>query len=170
MMKLNLMMLMFLLNSFWLLNLNHPLIITIFIIAQTCTLILITGIMGYSFWMSYIMFLTFIGGLLVLFIYISSLTPNKSFHLNYKKIFPLFLLIIMISFSMKFQPIIMNLEMTPLMCSIKFINEENSIYLINFFNKNEMWLTLILMNYLLLALIISTKIILLNAGPMRAAS
>nr|QNE85893.1 NADH dehydrogenase subunit 6 [Potamophylax rotundipennis] len=164
------MLLLFLFNSFWLLNLNHPLIITIFIIIQTCILIMITGVMSYSFWMSYIMFLTFIGGLLVLFIYISSLTPNKNFFLNYKKIFTIFLAFFIFIALIQIQPILMNLEMTPLSYAQKFINTENNIYLSNFYNKNELWMTLILMNYLLLALIISTKIILLNEGPMRIIS
>nr|UJG45251.1 NADH dehydrogenase subunit 6 [Nemotaulius punctatolineatus] len=170
MLKFNMMLIMYLFNSFWLLNLNHPLIITIFIIIQTCILILITGIMSYSFWMSYIMFLTFIGGLLVLFIYISSLTPNKIFYLNYKKIMLIFFLIILFTLFIQIQPILFNLEMTPLSYSMKFINTENNIHLSNFYNKNEMWLTLILMNYLLLALVISTKIIMLNEGPMRIIS
>nr|UOU85068.1 NADH dehydrogenase subunit 6 [Micropterna sequax] len=169
-MKFNTMLLMFLFNSFWLLNLKHPLIITIFIIIQTCILILITGILSYSFWMSYIMFLTFIGGLLVLFIYISSLTPNKIFYLNYKKILLIFFIFLLILFFIQIQPTLMNLEMTPLSYLNKFINTENNIHLSNFYNKNEMWLTLILMNYLLLALVISTKIILLNEGPMRIIS
>nr|YP_010586521.1 NADH dehydrogenase subunit 6 [Pseudostenophylax fumosus]UZZ44322.1 NADH dehydrogenase subunit 6 [Pseudostenophylax fumosus] len=170
MIKFNIMLLLFLFNSFWLLNLSHPLIITIFIITQTCLLILITGIMGYSFWMSYIMFLTFIGGLLVLFIYISSLTPNKNFLLNYKKITLILLTVILMSLIINIQPIIMNLEMTPALTSMKFMNIENTTHLANFYSKNEMWMILILMNYLLLALIISTKIILLNAGPMRISS
>nr|QLY89899.1 NADH dehydrogenase subunit 6 [Ironoquia dubia] len=166
-MKFNILFMMFLFTSLWLINLTHPMIITIFIITQTCLLILITGIMGYTFWMSYIMFLTFIGGLLVLFIYISSLTPNKIFILNYNKIIMIFLLIISVMFLMKIYPILLNLEMTPLSNPMKFINNENTIYLTNFYNKNEMFTTLILMNYLLLALIISTKITLLNNGPIR---
>nr|YP_009667286.1 NADH dehydrogenase subunit 6 [Hydatophylax nigrovittatus]APQ47887.1 NADH dehydrogenase subunit 6 [Hydatophylax nigrovittatus] len=172
MFKFNIMLMMFLFNSFWLLNLNHPLIITIFIIIQTCILILITGIMSYSFSMPYIMFLSyfFIGGLLILFIYISSLTPNKIFYLNYKKIISIFSFIILFIMFIKIQPTLSNLEMTPLTYSMKFLNTENSLHLINFYNKNEMWMTLILMNYLLLALVISTKIILLNEGPMRIIS
>nr|QLY90198.1 NADH dehydrogenase subunit 6 [Halesus radiatus] len=170
MFKFNFLLLTFLFNSFWLLNLNHPLIITIFIIFQTCILILITGIMSYSFWMSYLMFLTFIGGLLVLFIYISSLTPNKIFYLNYKKILSIFLILFLFIMFTQIQPTLMNLEMTPLSFSNKFINTENNLYLSNFYNKNELWMTLILMNYLLLALVISTKIILLTEGPMRIIS
>nr|YP_009918958.1 NADH dehydrogenase subunit 6 [Potamophylax latipennis]QMP96538.1 NADH dehydrogenase subunit 6 [Potamophylax latipennis] len=170
MFKFNMMLLMFLFNSFWLLNLNHPLIITIFIIIQTCMLILITGTMSYSFWMSYIMFLTFIGGLLVLFIYISSLTPNKIFFLNYKKILLIFFAFFTFTLIVQIHPMLMNLEMTPLTYDQKFINTENNLHLSNFYNKNELWMTLILMNYLLLALIISTKIILLTEGPMRIIS
>nr|YP_010586404.1 NADH dehydrogenase subunit 6 [Nothopsyche ruficollis]UZZ44192.1 NADH dehydrogenase subunit 6 [Nothopsyche ruficollis] len=167
MMKFITLFLMFLFTSLWLINLTHPMIITIFIILQTCILILITGIMGHSFWMSYIMFLTFIGGLLILFIYISSLTPNKIFLLDYKKMSIIFFTMIIFLFTMNIFLIFSTMEMTSFSNLTKFINNENKIYLTNFYNKNEQFITLILMNYLLLALIISTKITSINQGPLR---
>nr|QLY89746.1 NADH dehydrogenase subunit 6 [Notidobia ciliaris] len=55
----------------------QPLMMVIMIILISLTICFMMGMMNSSFWFSYIMFLIFIGGLLILFIYISSLTSNK---------------------------------------------------------------------------------------------
>nr|AHF21741.1 NADH dehydrogenase subunit 6 [Apatania sp. YW-2014] len=167
MFKLKILFMLFAGISFWLINITHPLIITIFIIIQTVNLVMITGMMSHSFWMSYIMFLVFIGGLLILFIYISSLIPNKNFSLNYKTLFVTFIVTLSIILFVKIFSIFMNKEMTQFMGIMTSINSENSIFIMNFYNKNESFMTFILMNYLLLSLIITTKITMLNNGPMR---
>nr|APQ47874.1 NADH dehydrogenase subunit 6 [Cheumatopsyche brevilineata] len=161
----------FLLNSLWVLDLSHLSIITILITIQTSIWILITGIMSHSFSLSYIIFFVILLMYVpsFLFIYISSLTPNKIFYLNYKKIISIFSFIILkIMHQNSTNPV--KPEMTLLTYSKSLLNTENSLHLINFYNKNEMYATLILMNYLLLALTISTKIILLNENPMRIIS
>lgn len=40
---------------------------------------LITGLMGGSYWFSYILVLVFLGGVLVLFLYMTSLASNEKF-------------------------------------------------------------------------------------------
>nr|YP_010586040.1 NADH dehydrogenase subunit 6 [Apatidelia acuminata]UZZ43776.1 NADH dehydrogenase subunit 6 [Apatidelia acuminata] len=167
MLKLKFLFMLFAIISFWLINITHPLIITIFIIIQTVNLTMITGMISYSFWMSYIMFLVFIGGLLILFIYISSLIPNKNFSLNYKILTMTLIIMFLIILTMKIFPTFMNNEMIQFMNMMSPINEENSIFITNFYNVNEKFMTFILMNYLLLSLIITTKITSLNSGPMR---
>nr|AJR19263.1 NADH dehydrogenase subunit 6 [Thremma gallicum] len=161
-------LLTFMINSLWMLNLSHPLIITMFMVIQTFIMTLIIGLMSYSFWMPYIMFLVFIGGLLILFIYISSLTPNKIYKMTpFTLIFFAFFLIFIITIINKISGKFMNLEMINLNNLWFFFNTENNLFLTNFYNNNEMYLIIILMNYLLLALIISIKIINLKKGPLR---
>nr|UOU85042.1 NADH dehydrogenase subunit 6 [Silo pallipes] len=167
-MKFHFLLNMFLFMNFWLLNLSHPLIITLSLIFQFCILTLIIGYMSYSFWMSYIMFLVFIGGLLILFIYISSLTPNKMFMFNMKKIIYFMSFFILFIYFSNIYPLLFNMEMMKFMNLYSFINLENKNYISNFYNKNEMYLTILLINYLMLTLIISIKITNLNSGPMRS--
>nr|UJG45420.1 NADH dehydrogenase subunit 6 [Agrypnia pagetana] len=153
--------------SFLILNIHHPLLITIIMIIQTTIMALILGSLSTSFWMSYLMFLTFIGGMLILFIYVSSLTSNKLNFLTTNKI--ILLLMMSISFFILFKIDFLNstLEMMEFLNLNLFVNSENNLFLSNFYNKNEMYLTISLMNYLLLTLIIVTKISNLSYGPMR---
>nr|YP_010586313.1 NADH dehydrogenase subunit 6 [Lepidostoma fui]UZZ44088.1 NADH dehydrogenase subunit 6 [Lepidostoma fui] len=156
--------------NFFILFLSHPFIITLMMIIQTFLMSLMIGMMNLSFWLTYLMFLIFIGGLLILFIYISSLTPNKIFYFNKLKMFSFLSLMIMIFLIFNLNFNFLNLEMQNFSNLNNFIfykNFENSIYLSNLFNNNELWLTLILMLFLLFTLITSIKISNFFSGPMR---
>nr|YP_010586638.1 NADH dehydrogenase subunit 6 [Uenoa lobata]UZZ44452.1 NADH dehydrogenase subunit 6 [Uenoa lobata] len=156
-----------------LVNLTHPLVITIIMILQTYLMSFIMGMMSNSFWMIYIMFLCFIGGLLILFIYISSLTPNKIFYINQFSSMIMFLMInfITLNILMKIYPKFINLEMTMFnKFNFLMINTENSIFLWNFLNYNEIKLSMLMIIYLLITMIIVIKIVNLNLGPMRIMS
>nr|YP_009671928.1 NADH dehydrogenase subunit 6 [Strahlaxius plectrorhynchus]QCX31788.1 NADH dehydrogenase subunit 6 [Strahlaxius plectrorhynchus] len=65
-------------------RLNHPLSMGIVLLLQTCMVCIASGLVGNSFWFSYILFLVFLGGMLVLFIYVASLASNESFKLSLK--------------------------------------------------------------------------------------
>nr|YP_009667299.1 NADH dehydrogenase subunit 6 [Phryganopsyche latipennis]APQ47900.1 NADH dehydrogenase subunit 6 [Phryganopsyche latipennis] len=153
--------------NFSILFFSHPFIITLMMIIQTLFMSLIIGMMNFSFWLTYLMFLIFIGGLLILFIYISSLTPNKILHFNKIKVFIFFIFLskIFLIFNLHFN--FLNLEMLNFNNFNYFFNAENSLYLTNLFNNNELWLTLILMKFLLFTLITSIKISNFFGGPMR---
>jgi NADH-ubiquinone oxidoreductase chain 6 len=57
--------------------LNHPLTIGIVLIAQTIIIAIFSGLVLPSFWYSYILVLVFLGGLLILFIYVSTMAANE---------------------------------------------------------------------------------------------
>nr|AGO50137.1 NADH dehydrogenase subunit 6 [Kamimuria wangi] len=63
-------------------RMNHPLAMGLMLLLQLFLVTLITGFMTQSFWFSYILFLVFLGGLLVLFIYVTSLASNEMFTLS----------------------------------------------------------------------------------------
>nr|WNH42599.1 NADH dehydrogenase subunit 6 [Neoperla tangana] len=65
--------------SFTLTLITHPLAMGLTLLTQTLIICLTTGLMTRSFWFSYILFLVFLGGLLVLFIYVTSLASNEMF-------------------------------------------------------------------------------------------
>lgn len=128
---------------------------------------LILGSLRISFWISYLIFLTFIGGMLVLFIYVSRLTSNKLNFLTFKKIIFLTLITFIFFILIKIYYLDLNLEIKKFLNFNIFINIENNLFISNFYNKNEIYLTISLINYLLLTLIIVTKISNLSYGPIR---
>merc|ERR1739838_23170 len=60
-------------------RLVHPLAIGLALLFQTILICCTTGLSNLSFWFSYILFLIFLGGILVLFIYVTSLASNEMF-------------------------------------------------------------------------------------------
>ena len=69
-------------SSFFLLC-RHPLLITIFVTLQTLSVVLNIFNMSPNTWVSYFLILIFLGGLLVIFIYLSALVPNSLFTLKH---------------------------------------------------------------------------------------
>lgn len=63
-------------------NLRHPVGLGLTLILHTLLISCVTGLVGGTFWFSYILFLVFLGGVLVLFIYMTSLASNEKFVLN----------------------------------------------------------------------------------------
>lgn len=63
-------------------NLKHPVALGLTLILHTLLISGVTGLAVGNFWFSYVLFLVFLGGVLVLFIYITSLASNEKFSLN----------------------------------------------------------------------------------------
>nr|ALO77301.1 NADH deshydrogenase subunit 6 [Brachinus crepitans] len=152
---------------------NHPLSMGLILLIQTILISMMTGLFSYSYWFSYILFLVMIGGMLILFIYMTSMASNEMFNFS-PKLFLLIMSLILISILMykSFNLIIMNpfLKNSNIMeimnTMINFKNENiNSLNMI--YNKPNNLITLMLMNYLFLTLIAVVKITDINYGPLR---
>nr|APX39565.1 NADH dehydrogenase subunit 6 [Cryptocephalus pusillus] len=63
---------------------SHPLTLGLTLFIQTTTIALLTGFMALNFWPSYIIFIIMIGGLLILFIYMTSIASNEKFKFSTK--------------------------------------------------------------------------------------
>lgn len=68
------------------LSANHPVSLGLILILHTLLIRIVTGLTGGRFWFSYILFLVFLGGVLVLFIYITSLASNEKFMLGWGRL------------------------------------------------------------------------------------
>nr|YP_010894830.1 NADH dehydrogenase subunit 6 [Amiota femorata]WJW73343.1 NADH dehydrogenase subunit 6 [Amiota femorata] len=153
-------------------NMIHPLSMGLMLLIQTTLICLLTGLMTKNFWYSYILFLIFMGGMLVLFIYVTSLASNEMFNLSMK--LTLFSMILL--FMLLFMTIIMD---KPLLMFFMNNNEmesisnnytyfmENSLSLNKLYNYPTNFITILLMNYLLITLIVIIKITKLFKGPLR---
>nr|YP_009307642.1 NADH dehydrogenase subunit 6 [Curvipennis wixiensis]AOR82460.1 NADH dehydrogenase subunit 6 [Curvipennis wixiensis] len=155
-------------------KLNHPMSMMLFIILQTFLIGLMIGTMMESFWLSYILFLTFLGGMLVLFIYITSIASNEMF--QPKLIIMMFSVVLWMIIMM----IMMMLDKTMFMDFFKNTEIMNINNLINYqemtFSLEKLYMnppliiTMMMMIYLFLALLAVVKITNINQGPIRKMS
>nr|AUJ22877.1 NADH dehydrogenase subunit 6 [Apocephalus antennatus] len=146
-------------------QLKHPLAMGGALMIQTTLICLMMGAMHETFWFSYILFLTFMGGMLVLFIYVASLASNETFMMSmntsafFLLIFLMFLFIQLIYDNFVTQQFHTN--------EMQNIFTENILNLIKLFNYPTNLLTILLMNYLLITLIAVVKITNIFYGPLR---
>nr|YP_010952771.1 NADH dehydrogenase subunit 6 [Trapezia septata]WMQ53191.1 NADH dehydrogenase subunit 6 [Trapezia septata] len=156
-----------LLLSFLFTQLKHPLAMGLTLLLQTIMISVITGTSTYSFWFSYILFLIFLGGMLVLFIYVASLASNESFSFSFKYlIFYTSLFFFLTFFSFFIDPL-----MCPYYSSLQntSINSDFStpFFISWIYNYNFMNFTLFIILYLLLTLIVVVKVTNFTKSPLR---
>nr|YP_010713128.1 NADH dehydrogenase subunit 6 [Rhodesiella elegantula]WDA93994.1 NADH dehydrogenase subunit 6 [Rhodesiella elegantula] len=162
-----------LINSLIFMQMSHPLAMGLTLLIQTVIISIMTGLITKSFWFSYILFLIFLGGMLVLFIYVTSLASNEMFSFSlkltiYSTMF-LFISLILKFFildNMMMNMNIFNNEMIDLFNELSFFME-NSLSLNKLYNFPTNFITILLMNYLLITLIAIVKITKLFYGPLR---
>nr|WON66422.1 NADH dehydrogenase subunit 6 [Aedes koreicus] len=158
-------------TSFIFMQMKHPLAMGLMLLIQTLLTSLLTGMYVKTFWFSYVLFLIFMGGMLVLFIYVTSLSSNEMFSMSFKL---LFMTIIMMMIFMNFsffmdksliETFINNNEMNTFF--MNSLMPENSMELNKMYNFPTNLITLLLINYLFLTLLVTVKITKKNYGPLR---
>nr|AMW67811.1 NADH dehydrogenase subunit 6 [Sisyra nigra] len=165
----------FLMNFFISLNffyLNHPLAAGLMLILQTIMLSLLCGLLSSTYWFSYILFLVMLGGMLILFIYMTSIASNELIKFSMNKFLTMILIfsmIILMSYYIdNYFFLNNNMEMSMINHNLYFMNSENQMNLMKLYNNPTMNITLMMITYLLLTFIIIIKIIKLNSAPLRS--
>nr|YP_009694679.1 NADH dehydrogenase subunit 6 [Thitarodes damxungensis]QEI59720.1 NADH dehydrogenase subunit 6 [Thitarodes damxungensis] len=154
--------------------LNHPLSMGLLLLLQTILISLISGSMISTFWFSYILFLTILGGLLVMFIYVASIASNEMFKFNsnlllFYMMMIMLMFIIMLTFNnLYWLNLNINSELLNFWNKMIFFNNENSINISKIYNNQSYFLTLMSIMYLLITLFAIIKITNINYGPLRA--
>nr|URX53392.1 NADH dehydrogenase subunit 6 [Incisitermes cf. incisus] len=144
-------------------QMNHPMAMGMMLLLQTTMTCLISGMMHQSFWFQYILFMVFVGGLLVLFIYVASLASNEMFSLSTK----------MITMAVMAMLMTMMIEDWTTMNSTEMMNfntpTENSVIMMTskLYNQPSGIMTIIMALYLLMTLIVVVKITDVSKGPLR---
>nr|ANJ70659.1 NADH dehydrogenase subunit 6 [Stenus clavicornis] len=132
----------------------HPLIMSM-ILLMMIILIVLSNIFLIKFcWFSYIIFIIMIGGVLIIFTYMTSIASNESFKFNKNIIFftVLIFLLMLIFFNFNF---------------IEFQDNINSSFFLKYFNFPINMMMIFLFIYLYLTLIACVKITNFNQGPLR---
>nr|YP_009369715.1 NADH dehydrogenase subunit 6 [Pseudophyllus titan]ARO46870.1 NADH dehydrogenase subunit 6 [Pseudophyllus titan] len=156
---------------------KHPMSMMLIIISQTLTLAFTMSLITKTFWMSYILFLVMLGGMLILFLYIASLASNEIWFMNQPNSYIIIislttLLMIMMISSMdkiSWNIILSNTDTHPMTSKTMLTSYINQCsMLIKLYNTSTSILTTILIIYLLITLIAIVKITNIYMGPLRS--
>nr|AQP28102.1 NADH dehydrogenase subunit 6 [Neocapritermes taracua] len=146
-------------------QMKHPMAMGLMLLIQTTMVCIISGTMYSSFWFSYILFMIMIGGMLVLFMYMTSLASNEMFSPSNKMMMTTLMLMPILTYMM------------PTVTNNKEMNEynmmmENEITTTTTVMYNQMMgtMTTLLVLYMLLTLIVVVNIINVSKGPLRHTS
>nr|WNL54404.1 NADH dehydrogenase subunit 6 [Amitermes lonnbergianus] len=146
-------------------QMKHPLAMGLMLLIQTTMVCLISGTMYSSFWFSYILFMIMIGGMLVLFMYMTSLASNEMFSPSNKMLMATLTLMPFLMYTMS--TVTNNKEM-----NMHNTMMENEILTTTTVMYNQMMgtMTTLLVLYMLLTLIVVVNIINVSKGPLRQTS
>nr|YP_009422167.1 NADH dehydrogenase subunit 6 [Aquatica lateralis]BBA21830.1 NADH dehydrogenase subunit 6 [Aquatica lateralis] len=142
---------------------SHPLSMGMILLIQTLLIAMWIGMSSMNFWYSYILFIIMVGGVLILFIYMTSVASNEKFKMSKSS----FLLVIPISTLILFKD-----ELMPKMNSMNLdILIKNKLLFTMSLNKFLMYpmmmISMSIIIYLLIALIAVSKITNIKSGPLR---
>nr|WHM51768.1 NADH dehydrogenase subunit 6 [Rugitermes flavicinctus] len=145
-------------------QMNHPLAMGMMLLLQTMMMCLISGMMYQSFWFQYILFMVFVGGMLVLFIYVASLASNEMISLSTKMMTVTTTFVLLMTMMTKDQTTINSKE-------VMNYNTEMSNSIITMtsklYNQPNGNMTILMALYLFLTLIVVVKITNVSKGPLR---
>nr|WAX39334.1 NADH dehydrogenase subunit 6 [Homalosilpha sp. 1 ZQW-2020] len=159
-------LIMMLTTSLMFTQMNHPLAMGLMLLIQTIIMCIMSGLLSQSFWFSYILFLIFLGGMLVLFIYVTSLASNEMFFMSMKMIIITIMIIFMLMLLINLNYMINNME---IMLHEYMYSAENEMMnsLMKLYNQPTNLITIMLASYLFLTLIVVVKITNISKGPLR---
>nr|YP_010557037.1 NADH dehydrogenase subunit 6 [Ogcogaster segmentator]UYS92708.1 NADH dehydrogenase subunit 6 [Ogcogaster segmentator] len=151
-------------------QMKHPLAMGLTLLLQTIIISLICGLFTHSYWFAYILFLIMLGGMLVLFIYVTSLASNELFSFSMKNFITSIMLMMLMLMMFMFMD---NSLFTTNNMEMMMLSPENNLFienessLIKLYNNPTMNITILMINYLLLTLIVVVKITNINYGSLR---
>nr|YP_009919199.1 NADH dehydrogenase subunit 6 [Triatoma sanguisuga]QMP96843.1 NADH dehydrogenase subunit 6 [Triatoma sanguisuga] len=148
---------------------KHPLSMGLTLIIQTILVAMMTGLMINMFWFSYILVISMLSGMLVLFIYMASVASNEKFYTTWSMalyMMPLTLSAVIFFF------LVEQLETKSMCPTMKkhTLGAEQLISLNKLFNLSNMSITILLVSYLFLTMIAVTYVANIYEGPLRMKS
>nr|YP_011036651.1 NADH dehydrogenase subunit 6 [Xestocephalus ishidae]WRK21255.1 NADH dehydrogenase subunit 6 [Xestocephalus ishidae] len=155
------MMKLVMISSSMLPMIKSPMSMGMLLVLQSMILTMIMNKTCTSSWFTLMTFLMMIGGMMIIILYMTSITSNEKFKLNILMSITLLMMLIMSD---------------ELMIELQINENQEMIYMLNMekfsmmkiYNKNSMKLSLMMILYLLLTMISVSKIIKHNKGPLRS--
>nr|WJK72303.1 NADH dehydrogenase subunit 6 [Crocothemis servilia servilia] len=151
-------------NSLLFSSMSHPMNMGIILLLQTMMMSIMMGLMSYTSWFSYILFLVFLGGMLVLFIYMTSIASNEMFKKSFYFMTAIGMMMII--------AMLMLLLLDPFMIVNPTMMEYESpnhikMLMSPLYNSPSSNITMFMVMYLFLTLIVVVSITKFNMGPLR---
>nr|YP_002836177.1 NADH dehydrogenase subunit 6 [Geisha distinctissima]ACI28661.1 NADH dehydrogenase subunit 6 [Geisha distinctissima] len=144
---------------------KHPMSMGSTLMAQTILIAMIMTKFSNSSWYSYILFITTVGGLMIMFMYMSSVASNEKF--KPMKMKTMMILMMMILTMMMMKDNVMTSNQTMEMKKVLMNQAEELKSTSKFFNLNKMNTTIIMMTMLLITMISVTNISSSFEGPLK---
>nr|AYQ18955.1 NADH dehydrogenase subunit 6 [Leiochrinini sp. 2 ACP-2013] len=156
----NMLLSMSIMNSLMNISMKHPMSLGSTLLIQTALLTMMAGFLYMNLWYSYIMFLIMIGGLLVLFMYMTSIASNEKFLMPTKFMIIIPATIILYMTTKTFNPTYNSMSMK---FNMTVLTQES----FSKFLSSKWMITLIMMIYLIIAMIATVKISYFKSGSIR---
>nr|APX39714.1 NADH dehydrogenase subunit 6 [Cassida rubiginosa] len=142
---------------------KHPVSMMTMILVQTILICCLCGMMTNTWWFSYMLFMVMIGGLLVLFMYMTNVASNEKFkNMKTKHIILMMFMMIFIMFNME------NFNFYIKVSDWLNMNEYSlNIIIMKYYNYPSNMILFLMMIYLLITMIMTVKITDLTKGALR---
>nr|ALO76241.1 NADH deshydrogenase subunit 6 [Agriotes ustulatus] len=147
--------------------LKHPLSMGLTLLIQAILIAMITGMLSHNFWFSYILFMIMIGGMLVLFIYMTSVASNEKFLFSQKLLLLTMTMMTMIIIMMVIDPFTSYVNSTNTDMEMYSMSPMFNLSLSKYINMPSNWIMISMIIYLLITLIAVVKITNIKYGPLR---
>nr|QUB07030.1 NADH dehydrogenase subunit 6 [Glyphocassis sp. N62] len=145
---------------------NHPIYMMIIILLQTIMICLLCGMMINIWWFSYMTFMVMVGGLLILFMYMTNTASNEKFKSKKIKNFIIKMMLLMLFMSMMMKDKLYAYLTTSNWMNL-INNTEMEILIMKYYNYPSNTLLFMMMIYLLMTLIMTVKMTDISKGALR---
>nr|WOW99032.1 NADH dehydrogenase subunit 6 [Dictyopharidae sp. 2 WQW-2023a] len=141
---------------------NHPISMGTMMIIQTMMMCSMHSKISNSSWFCYILFMTIIGGLMIMFMYMASIASNEKFKPNMKIIFIWMTIFMIMTMLLKSNTVMKMNEQKLTMMKIEHMKAT-----MKFFNKPKYIITMMMMIIMLITMISVTFISNSFEGPLK---
>nr|YP_010952417.1 NADH dehydrogenase subunit 6 [Pseudabris hingstoni]WMQ52511.1 NADH dehydrogenase subunit 6 [Pseudabris hingstoni] len=145
---------------------SHPLSLGLILLVQTTLISMMSGKFCLNFWFSYILFLIMIGGMLILFIYMTSVASNEKFTMNFYSIMFMSIMVLLSTLTAFMENSMIELAYKNDLISMKMNTLHFSMIKFTSFPMSMVLVFTII--YLFIVMVAVVKIIDNKQGPLRS--
>nr|QOW08067.1 NADH dehydrogenase subunit 6 [Attagenus unicolor japonicus] len=149
---------------------KHPMSMGTTLLMQTLLMMMLTGVFFENFWYSYIFFLVMVGGMLIIFIYMTSIASNEKFKFSSTMMIMMTITGMTMTLIMMNEPFIQSMMTNPQDMMSMEMNKMWEMSMIKFFLDPGKKMFIMIMIFLLMALIAVVKITSMTSGALRQKS